>query len=137
MPYISTAKSFNLVRGYIEMKIKKYEIWKALTQLTLRCLGYINGMFNPNVIWHSYFLIPMLSFYEKRVKSLEKFFLQLCENAILSILLRYKETDCKYKPLLMKIETSNVVVLLNSTSCRFAQYEYRKCGNSTLILVQL
>ena len=48
-----------------------------MTQLTLTCLKYISGMFNPNVVWHSDFLIPWQVFYEKRAKSLEKFFPQL------------------------------------------------------------
>ena len=34
--------------------INKNENWKALTHLTLRCLAYMKGMFNPNVTWHSY-----------------------------------------------------------------------------------
>ena len=59
------------------MKIKKNEIWQALTQLTLRCLRYMKKMFSPNVTWHSYCLIPWQPFYRKRAKSLEKFFLQL------------------------------------------------------------
>ena len=49
--YISTANPFSLVRGYIEAKINKHEIWKALTQLTLRCLKYIKGIFNPDAVW--------------------------------------------------------------------------------------
>ena len=30
---------------------------------------------------------------------------------------------CKYKPSLTKIKTSYIVVLLNSTNCRFADYK--------------
>ena len=56
------------------MNMNKHEIWQALTQLTLRCLKYIKGVFNLNAVWHSYFLIPWQSLYDKRVKSLEKIF---------------------------------------------------------------
>ena len=45
--------------------------------VTLMCLKYMKGMFSPNAIWHRYFLIPWQSFYGKRAKSLEKFFLTL------------------------------------------------------------
>ena len=72
------------------MKINKHEIWKALTQLTWRCLKYIKGMSDPDAVWHSYFLIPWLSFYEKRAKSLEKIFSSY-RNVIWSILLKYQE----------------------------------------------
>ena len=58
------------------MKINKYEMREALTQLTLMCLKYMKGMFSFNVTWHGYFLIPWQSFYGKRAKSFEKFFLQ-------------------------------------------------------------
>ena len=37
----------------------------------------MKGMFSPDVSWHSYFMIPWQSFYGKRAKWLEKFFLQL------------------------------------------------------------
>ena len=90
--YISTAKPFSPIRGYIEVKINKHEICQALTQLTLRYLKYIKGIFNPYAVWHSYFLIPRQSFYRKRAKSLEKFF-SSSENAIWSILLKYQEID--------------------------------------------
>ena len=33
--YISTAKSFSLIRGYIQVKINIHELLQALTQLTL------------------------------------------------------------------------------------------------------
>ena len=74
------------------MNINKHKIWQALTQLTLRCLKYIKGVFNPYAIWHSYFLIPWQSFYGKRAKSLETIF-SSSENAIWSILLNYQEID--------------------------------------------
>ena len=59
------------------MKVNKDEICQLLTQLTLMYLKYIGGMFCLNVIWHSYFLTPRQSFYRKRAKSLEKYFIQL------------------------------------------------------------
>ena len=74
------------------MKINKHEIWLALTQLILRCLKYVKGIFNPCAIWHSYCLIPRQSFYGKRVKSLEKVF-SSSENVIWAILLKYQEKD--------------------------------------------
>ena len=43
-----------------------------MTQLTLRCLKYIKGTFNPNVIWHSDFLIPWQLSYRKRENQLIK-----------------------------------------------------------------
>ena len=46
-------------------------------QLTLWCLKYIKGIFNPYAVWHSYFLIPRQSFYGKIAKLLEKIFFQL------------------------------------------------------------
>ena len=72
------------------MKINKHEIWLALTQLTLRCLKYMKGVFSPHSVWHSCFLIPPQSFYRKRAKSLEKIF-SSSENAFWSILLKYQE----------------------------------------------
>ena len=52
----------------------------------------MKGMFNPNAVWHSYFLIPWQSFYEKRAKSFRKFF-SSSGNAIWLILLKYQEID--------------------------------------------
>ena len=52
--YVSTAKPFSHVSGYIEVKINKHEILSALTQLTLRCLKYIKEIFNPYVVWNSW-----------------------------------------------------------------------------------
>ena len=52
----------------------------------------MKGIFNPYAVWHSYFLIPLESFYGKRAKSLENFFSN-SENAIWSILLKYQEID--------------------------------------------
>ena len=75
---IFTAKPFSLlVRGYIEVKVNKHEIWQALTQLTSRYLKCIKGIFNSNIIWYSYSLIPRQSFQGKRAKLLEKFFFLL------------------------------------------------------------
>ena len=89
--HIFTARSFILlVRGYIEVKINNYEIWKAWTQLILRCLKYIKEIFSPHAVLHSCFLIPPKSFYGERAKSLEKFFSK-SEKAIWSILLKYQE----------------------------------------------
>ena len=36
-----------------------------MTQLTLRSQKYIKGMFDPNVVWNSYFLIRWQSLSEK------------------------------------------------------------------------
>ena len=56
------------------MKINKHEIWYVLIQLTLRCLKYMKGMFCPNVIWYSYFLIPWQSFYGEKSKIVGEIF---------------------------------------------------------------
>ena len=53
---------------------------------------HIKGIFNPYAVWHSDFLLPRQSFYEKREKSLEKIF-SSSENAIWSILLKSQEID--------------------------------------------
>ena len=45
------------------MKINKHEIWKALTQLNLKCLQYHKGMFNLYVVWHNYILTPSVGSY--------------------------------------------------------------------------
>ena len=74
------------------MKINRHEIWQALTQLTLMCLKYIKGIFNPYAVWHSYFLTPWQSFYGKGAKLLEKTFFS-SENEIWSILVKYQEID--------------------------------------------
>ena len=86
------AKPISLAKGYIEVKISKHDIWKPLTQLTLRCLKNIKGIFSPYAVWHSFFSIPLQSFYRKRAKSLEEIF-SSSENAIWSILLKYQEID--------------------------------------------
>ena len=80
------------------MKINKHEIWSALTQLTLKCLKYIKGIFNPYAVWHSYLLIPHHSFQGKRAKSLKKIF-SSSENAICSILLKDQEIDVQIQSL--------------------------------------
>ena len=59
------------------MKINKHEIWRALTQLTLRCLKYIKQMFNPNVVWHSYFLYLSSHFTENERNRWRNFVRQL------------------------------------------------------------
>ena len=41
------------------------------------CLKYFKGMFNPNAVWHSYFLIPWSHFTEKERNRWRHFFLQL------------------------------------------------------------
>ena len=117
--YISTAKPFSLVRGYIEVKINKYEIWQALTQRTLRCRKYIIGIFNSDAVWRSYFLIRRQSFYGKRAKSLEKIFSSF-ENAIWSILLMSQETD-------VQIQTFTNVDWNNLHSCSFEWYKLPIC----------
>ena len=68
------------------MKINKQEIWLALTQLTLSCLKYIKGIFNPDAVWHNYFLIPWKSFYGKRAKSLQNFFFQLWKCSLVDFI---------------------------------------------------
>ena len=50
------------------------------------------GMFSPNVIWQSNFLIPWQSFHGKRAKLLQKFF-SSSGNAIYSILWKYQEIE--------------------------------------------
>ena len=72
-----------------------------MTQLTLKCLKYIKGMFNRNVLWHSVFLIPWQLFYGKKGK-----------NAILTILLKYREIDVQIQTVTEKIETSFILYLL-------------------------
>ena len=49
----------------------------------------LKGIFNPNAVWHSYFLIPGQSFHRKRAKLLERFFSPALQNAIWSSLLEY------------------------------------------------
>ena len=105
------------------MKINKHEIWSALTQLILRCLKYIKGIFNPYAVWHSYSLIPRQSFSGKRAKSLEKIF-SSSENAIWSILLKYQEIDVQIQTFTDEVETSYIVAFLNGTNCRFVDYKY-------------
>ena len=61
--YISIAKTFSLVRGILN-KDKQTQHLK-----------YIKGMFSPNTVWLSYFLISWKSLYGKRAKPLEKIFL--------------------------------------------------------------
>ena len=94
--YIFTAKPFSLlVRGYIEVKINKHEIWWALTQLTLRCLKYIKGIsvlmpFSTVVSWYL-----RTHFTEKERNRWRKFFpaCSSSENATWSVLLKYHEID--------------------------------------------
>ena len=107
-----------------------------MTQLTLRCLKYIKGIFNPYAVWHSYFLIPRQSFQGKRAKSLERIF-PSSKNAIWSILLKYQEIDMQIHSL-TKIETSYVVALLNGTNRRFYRLQILKMWTLyAFILVQL
>ena len=54
------------------------------------CLKYMKGMFSPNVIWHSYFLILWHSFTEKEQNRWRNFF-SSSGNAICSIVLKYQE----------------------------------------------
>ena len=44
---------------------------------------------------------------------------------------------CKYKNSLTKIETSHIIAFLSDIDCRFVDYEYRKSGHYTFIIVQL
>ena len=53
---------------------------------------YIKGIFNPDAVWHSYFLILWQSFTEKERNRYRKCF-SSSENAIWSILLKYQEID--------------------------------------------
>ena len=94
--YISTAKPFSLlVTGYIEVKINKHEIWKALTQRTLICLKYIKGIFSPHAVRHSCFLIPPRVFLQKKSEIVREKFFSSSENAVWSMLLKYQEIDVK------------------------------------------
>ena len=80
-------KSVSLVKGHIEVNINILEMGSVLAQLLLKCQKYIKEMFNPYIVWHSYFLILWQSYYGKRAKLLEKFYLQLWKW----ILLKYQE----------------------------------------------
>ena len=55
------------------MKINKHKIWSALTEVVLRYLKNIKGMFNINAVWHSDFWIPWQLFNGKREISFENF----------------------------------------------------------------
>ena len=55
-------------------------------------------MFNPNAVWHSYFLIPWQSFYDKGPNRRRKFF-SSSGNAIWLILLKYQEIDVQIQTL--------------------------------------
>ena len=80
IPYISTARPFSLVKGNIEVKVNKHEIWSALTQLSLRCLKYIKRIFNPVAVWHSYFLISWHAvILRKKSKIVGENFFQVCK----------------------------------------------------------
>ena len=71
-------------------------------------------MFDPNAVWHSYFLILWQSFYEKRVKSLEKLFFQLSKRNFADF---NEISGNRCANSLTKIETSYIVGLLNGTNC--------------------
>ena len=45
-------------------------------------IKYIKGIFNPNAVWHSYFLIARQSFYGRRAKSLKSNFFASSGNAV-------------------------------------------------------
>ena len=46
------------------------------------------------------------------------------ENAIQSILLKYRETDVQIQTFTDEIETSYIVAFLNGTNCQFVDYKY-------------
>ena len=56
------------------------------TQLTFRCLKYIKGIFSPDAVCHSYFLIPWQSFYAKGAKSLKRSFFQLSKRNLVDFI---------------------------------------------------
>ena len=55
-------------------------------------LKYMKGMFNPDAVWHSYFLIPWKSFHGKERNRCRTFFSE-SGIAVSSILLKYQEKD--------------------------------------------
>ena len=65
---------------------------------------------DPNAVWRSSSLIPLQSFYGKRAKSLEKFFLQFWKCNLVDFIEIPGNRLCKYKHSLTKIETSYIVV---------------------------
>ena len=79
--------------------------------------------FSPNAVWHSYFLKPWQSFYEKRTKSLEKIFSN-SRNAIWSILLKYQEIDVQIQ--IFTDEGRNILhnCSFDGTYCQFIDYKY-------------
>ena len=80
--------------------------------------------FSSGVIWHSYVLIPLLSFCGKKseiviAKSLKKFFPQLWQYNLFDFIEMWGM--CEYKPSLTKTRTA-----------RFVDYKYWKYGHYTL-----
>ena len=58
------------------------------------------------------------------------------ENAILSILLKYREIDVQIQTFTDEIETTYIIAFLNGNNCRFEDYKYYKTGHCAFILVQ-
>ena len=60
---------------------------------------------------------------KKRAKWLEKIF-SSSENAIWSILSKYREIDVQIQAFTGEIEISHIVAFLNGTNCQFVDYKY-------------
>ena len=91
---------------------------------------YIKGMSDPDVVWHSYFLIAWQSFYKNRAKWRRNFFYRF-GNAIWLMLLKYQKIDVRSQT---KIETFCIVVLLNGTNCRFVETNTKNMDTILLFL---
>ena len=58
-----------------EMKIKEHEV--SFHPVNFEVSKILQGMFNPNIFWQGYFLIPWQPFDRKRAKVLDRYFLYL------------------------------------------------------------
>ena len=86
------SQTYQSYKGVYWSEDKQERHLVSFDPVTLRCLAYIKGIFNPYAVWHSYFSIPQQSFHRERVKSLEEFFFQLWK-CNWSILLKYQEIE--------------------------------------------
>ena len=76
--YISTGKPFCLlVRGYIEVKINKHEIWQALTQLTFEMSEIYQGNFQSSCRLAQLFLDIFTVILQKKSEIVGENFFQL------------------------------------------------------------
>ena len=107
-----------------------------MTQLTLRFLKYIKGIFNPYAVWHSYFLY-LCSHFRKKSEIVGEIFFPALKMQFGRCYWNIRKKMCKYKHSLTKFETSYIVALLNGTNCQFVDYKYWKSGHCTFIVVQL